>query len=216
MRNTIRSSVVAVLVFTVLLGLAYPLVVTGVAQVLFPGNSNGQLVHRDGKLVGSKLVGQDFRKQVLGADGKPKVDAEGNPVLVPDRRYFQSRPSQTSYNGAGTAFSNAGPNQVSTRDAFVANAQAYLALERRYVPGLRRSAIPPDAVMTSGSGIDPHISVDNARIQAHRVAAVRRLPLAQVDRLIDRETAGRGIALFGEPGVNVLKLNLALDKEATR
>jgi len=191
MRRDLGSSVLAVVVLTLLLGVAYPLVVTGVSQVAFRGRANGSLVKDGGRTVGSRLIAQDFRR---------------------DRRYFQSRPSTaTSYDAAATAFTNLGPNSKDARDTFRANLDAYLALERRYTPGLTAGQVPIDAVTSSASGIDPEISQANARIQARRVAAVRRLPTAAVDRLVAEHTDGRFLGVFGEPGVNVLQLNLALD-----
>ena len=135
-------------------------------------------------------------------------------MTVPDPRYFQSRPSATvpAYNAAGTAFSNAGPNNVATEQAIAANMQAYLALEKPYNPGLTNAQIPVDAANTSASGIDPDISTANADIQAHRVAAVRHLTLARVKSLVSQYTHGRGLGFSGEPGVNVLQLNLALNR----
>src|SRR5882724_4378826 len=130
MRRDIVTSVIAIVVLTVLLGLVYPLVITGVSQVAFPGNANGQKVYVNGKLVGSKIIGQAFTDQVLGKNGKPKVDSSGNPVTVPDPKYFQTRPSATvpADNAAASTFSNAGPNNVATEQAFAANIKAYLAL----------------------------------------------------------------------------------------
>lgn len=196
LRRDLATASVALLLFTLVLGLAYPLLVTGVAQVAFPGAADGSLV-RDaaGRVVGSRLLGQDFGGRA---------------------RYFQPRPSQSGYSASATFFSNAGPNAADTRDATAAAARAYLRRERPYVPGLTRAALPPDAVQTSASGVDPHVSAANARIQAHRVAAARGLPLARVRALIDAHVDGRGLGLFGEPGVNVLELNLALDQEASR
>jgi potassium-transporting ATPase KdpC subunit len=146
--------------------------------------------------------------------GKPQVDKSGNPVTTPDPKYFQSRPSATvpAYNAAGTAFSNAGPNNVATEQAFAGYIQAYLQLEKPYDPGLTPAKIPVDGVNTSASGIDPDISPANADIQAHRVAAVRHLQLPQVMSLVSTYTHGRGLGFSGEPGVNVLRLNLALDR----
>jgi len=216
LRKDTLTAVIAMIAFTLVLGLAYPLAITGVSQVVFPNTADGSQVTLDGRVVGSSLLGQDFRRPVLDADGEPRVDADGNPVLVVDERYFQSRPSQSGYNPSSTFFSNAGPNGADTRDAIAANADAYLALERRFDASLTRGQIPPDAVQTSASGVDPHISPDNAEIQAHRVAAVRDLPLERVEQLIEEHTDGRGLGLFGEPGVNVLELNIALDKETTR
>ena len=213
MRKDIISSAIGIVVLTLVFGIAYPLVVTGVSQVAFPGNANGQKVYVGGKLVGSKIIGQGFTDQVV-KNGKPVVDKSGNPVTVPDPRYFQSRPSATvpAYNAAGTAFSNAGPNNVATEQAIAANMQAYLALEKPYTPGLTNAQIPVDAANTSASGIDPDISTANADIQAHRVAAVRHLTLARVNSLVSQYTHGRGLGFSGEPGVNVLQLNLALNR----
>ncbi len=217
MRRDAITSVLAIVVLTIGLGIVFPLVVTGVAQVAFPGKANGSKVERNGKLVGSRLLAQDFRKPVLGADGKPKKDSDGNPVLAPDPRYFQSRPStSTNYNPAASAFTNLGPNSKDARDTFKSNLDGYLALERRYDPGLTAARVPVDAVTSSGSGVDPQISPANAAIQAHRIAAVRGLPISRVQQLIDDNTDGRSLGVLGEPGVNVLELNLALDSLTSR
>jgi K+-transporting ATPase ATPase C chain len=212
MRKDIITSAIGILVLTLVCGVIYPLVVTGVSQVAFPGNANGQKVYVGGKLVGSKIIGQPFTDQVV-KNGKPQVDSSGNPVTVPDPRYFQSRPSATvpPDNAAGTAFSNAGPNNIATEQAIAANIKAYLALEKPYDPALTVATIPVDAVNTSASGIDPDISPANAAIQAHRVAAVRHLPPSTVTALVSKYTHGRGLGFSGEPGVNVLQLNLALN-----
>jgi potassium-transporting ATPase KdpC subunit len=215
MRRDLTSSVIAIVVITVLCGLAYPLVITGVSQVAFPGNSNGQKIKVDGKLVGSKIIAQDFRVPVLDANGKPKMDKDGNPILTPDKKYFQPRPSTvTNYNAAGSAFTNLGPNSSDARDTFKASLDSYLQLERPYAAGLSAKQVPIDAVTSSASGVDPQISKANAEIQAHRIARVRNLPLATVQKLINQHTHGRFIGLLGEPGVNVLELNLALDRQA--
>jgi K+-transporting ATPase ATPase C chain len=217
MKRDVINSAIAVLLFTVVFGLLYPLAFTGVAQVLFPGKADGSKIERAGKAIGSKLVAQDFRKPVLDRHGKPAVDkATGKPVLTADPRYFQPRPSQTGYTPNITFFSNLGPNSTAERDAVKANIDSYVQLERRYDPQLTPSDVPPDAVTQSGSGVDPHISKANARIQAHRIAAVRRIPLDRVQKLIDDNTDGRFLGVFGEPGVNVLELNLAIDSEAPR
>ena len=213
MKRLLLTSVIAVVLFTVVFGLAYPLLFTGVSQVVFPGASNGSKIERNGKLVGSKLIAQDFRKPVLGPNGKPRMDKDGNPVLVADPRYFQPRPSQTTYSPSTTFFSNLGPNSTDARDEVKANIATYLALEKRFDPGLTAATIPVDAVTQSASGVDPQISQDNARIQAHRIATLRRLPMAAVNKLIDDHTDGRFLGIFGEPGVNVLELNLALDQQ---
>ena len=193
MRKELTTSVLAVVVFTVLLGLVYPLLTTGAAQGLFPNKADGSQIERDGKVVGSRLIGQSFA-------GKP--------------RYFQSRPSVTDYNPAGTFFNNLGPNSSELSDLFKKNLAAYLKREGRYNPGLSAADVPADAVQTSASGVDPHISQDDAEIQAPRVAEVRGLPLDRVLRLVDDNTDGRGLGVFGEPGVNVLELNLAMDRGA--
>jgi K+-transporting ATPase ATPase C chain len=213
MRKDIVTSAIGIVVLTLLCGILYPLFITGVSQVAFPGNANGQQIHVAGKLVGSKIIGQQFADQVI-KNGKPQVDKNGNPVTNPDPKYFQSRPSATvpPDNAAATTFSNLGPNNTATEQAIASNVQAYIALEKPYVPGLTAAQVPVDAVNTSGSGIDPDISSANADIQAHRVASVRHLSLPQVDGLISKYTHGRGLGFSGEPGVNVLQLNLALDR----
>jgi potassium-transporting ATPase KdpC subunit len=216
LKKDIITSVLGILVLTLLCGILFPLVITGVSQVAFPGNANGQQVHVAGKLVGSKLIGQNFGDVVVNPKtGKPKLDSAGNPVTTPDPRYFQTRPSGTAPadNAAGTAFANYGPNGIVTEQAIAANIAAYIQLNGRYYPGgLTAAKIPVDAADTSASGVDPDISVANAGIQAHRIAAVRHLPLTQVDRLVSTYTGGRGLGFSGEPTVNVLELNLALNR----
>jgi potassium-transporting ATPase KdpC subunit len=194
MKRDVISSAIGIVVLTLLLGIVYPLVVTGVSQVAFPGNANGQKVYVGGELRGSKIIGQNFG---------------GNP------RYFQSRPSATTPpdNAAATTFSNLGPNSKLTEKAIASNIRAYVKLNGTYYPGgLGPARVPVDAANTSASGIDPDISVANAHIQAYRIAAVRRLSLTTVDSLISTYTHGRGLGFVGEPGVNVLQLNLALDR----
>jgi potassium-transporting ATPase KdpC subunit len=213
MRKDIMTAALAVLVLALLCGVVYPLVITGVSQVAFPGNANGQKIYVDGKLAGSKIIGQAFTDEVV-KNGKARVDKNGNPVTVPDPRYFQSRPSATAppNNAAASTFSNLGPNSKVLEQALASNIQSYLALERPYDPTLTKSQVPVDAVNTSASGLDPDISVANADIQAHRIAAVRHLSLSEVMSLISRYTHGRGLGFSGETGVNVLQLNLALDR----
>ncbi len=217
MRKDIRTAITSMLGLTLLLGILYPLLVTGIGQVAFPGNANGQLVHRGGQLVGSKEIGQSFTDLVHTKDGKVKM-SDGEPVTTPDPRYFQTRPSGTlpADNAAATSFANLGPNNVSTKDAIAANAQAYLALNRPYDRSLTIAAVPVDAVDTSASGIDPDISPANADIQAHRIAAVDHLALSRVMSLVHRFTGQRGLGFSGEPSVNVLELNLALVKDGHR
>jgi K+-transporting ATPase ATPase C chain len=212
-RRDVITSAIGIVLFTVLLGLIYPLVITGFGQGVFPGNANGQRVYVHGKLVGSKIIGQAF------ADPKVKngkvVEEKGAVVTEADPRYFQTRPSATeggADNAAASTFSNLGPNNVATKEAIEEHIKAYLQLERPYVPGLTAARVPVDAANSSASGIDPQISQANARIQAHRVAAVRHLALATVNGLIDKYTSDRGLGFSGEPGVNALELNLALDR----
>jgi K+-transporting ATPase ATPase C chain len=195
LRRDVFTSLIAVVGFTVIFGLAYPLFTTGVAQVLFPDKADGSRVERNGEVVGSKLIGQDFKG---------------------DRRYFQSRPSQTEYAADATAFANLGPNQQELFDLTQERIDAFLALERPFNPGLTAGQIPVDAVTNSASGVDPHISEANARMQANRIARVRGAPLDRVRELIDDHTDGRFAGFLGEPGVNVLELNLALDEEFPR
>jgi K+-transporting ATPase ATPase C chain len=217
MIKDIRTAILSILGLTLLVGILYPLVITGIGQVAFPGNANGQLVYRGGHLVGSKEIGEAFTDLVYTKDGKVKM-SDGEPVTTPDPRYFQTRPSGTdpADNAAATEFANLGPNDVATKDAIAANASAYLALNRRYDPGLTLARLPVDAVDTSASGIDPDISPANADIQAHRIAAVDHLSLATVRSLVHRFTGQRGLGFSGEPTVNVLELNLALVKDGHR
>jgi potassium-transporting ATPase KdpC subunit len=178
MRRDLISSVVAIVVVTVALGLVYPLATTGVAQVLFPDKADGDI----------RLIGRDF-------SGRPA--------------YFQSRPSATGYSADVTFFNNLGPNSRELSRRFEENRAAYERRERLR-PG---EDVPVDAVTTSASGVDPHISEANARIQARRVAAQRGLPLERVLELVEENTDGRFLGVLGEPGVNVRELNGALDRE---
>jgi K+-transporting ATPase ATPase C chain len=185
--------VIAAIAFTVIFGLAYPLITTGAAQLLFGEQADGSRIERGGELVGSRLIAQDFGG---------------------DRRYFQSRPSATGYSADVTYFNNLGPNSAKLARQIGRRVSAYLELEGPYTPGLDSPQdVPVDAVTTSASGVDPHISQANALIQARRVAEVRDVDLARVEQLIDDHTAGRALGFLGEPGVNVLELNLALDDE---
>jgi K+-transporting ATPase ATPase C chain len=191
--RTLGRSVVAVAVLTLVLGLAYPLLFTGFAQLVFPNRADGSLIERDGVVVGSRLAAQEFTES----------------------QYFHPRPSATDplYNAAGTTFANLGPTNPDLAAAVEERAQAILELERPFNPGLELGDIPVDAVTTSGSGIDPHISPANARLQSARIAEERELTKERVAELVDEHTDGRWLGIFGEPGVNVLELNLALDDE---
>jgi K+-transporting ATPase ATPase C chain len=190
MRALIRQlapAVVGVLAFTVLCGIVYPLVVTGIAQVAFHDKANGSLVKVDGKVVGSTLIGQQFT-------------APG---------YFHPRPSAagTGYDGFASSSSNLGPANPSLLSSVEDRVAAY-----RKENGLAAGqSVPVDAVTASASGLDPEISVANARLQAARVAKARALPVDEVLALVDQHTTGREWGFLGEPGVNVLRLNLALD-----
>ncbi len=190
------SSVIAVVVITLVFGFAFPLVMTGFAAVAFPSKAGGSLITQGGTVVGSSLAAQEFTAT----------------------KYFHERPSATSpaYNAGATTFANLGPTNPTLAKNVEAAAAAILKLEEPYNPGLTKAGIPVDAVTTSASGIDPDISLAYAQLQAHRIAAVRHLPLATVQSLISKNTTGRSLGFFGEPGVNVLTLNLALDKETGR
>ena len=213
-RRDLLTSLLAVVLMTAVLGLAYPLVITGIAQVVFPGKANGSKVSFDGRTVGSRLIGQSFSEPKIGRNGKPVLDEEGEEVLVPSPAFFQPRPSATGYSGDATFFGNAGPNSAELRDAIREDLAAYVKLEKPYDESLTRDRVPVDAVTESASGVDPQISEANARIQAHRVAAVRHLSLAEVEGLISDHTDGRSLGVLGEPGVNVLQLNIALEEVA--
>jgi K+-transporting ATPase ATPase C chain len=216
MKRQLTTAAVAVVLFTLLLGAGYPLAITAVSQLAFPGAANGSKLTRDGRVVGSRLVAQAFTKPVLDARGRPRHDAAGDALTAPDPRYFQPRPSATGYSATATFFANRGPNSAAARDFYRDALAAYLALERPHDPSLTARAVPVDAVTTSGSGVDPQISIANAHIQAHRVAAVRGIALARVDALVDQSTDGRFAGIAGEPGVNVLELDLALDRSESR
>ena len=202
MRRTALTALLAVIAFTMIFGL------------VFPGKADGSKVTVNGQLVGSSLIGQSFSRPVIGKNGKPALDEEGEEVLAPDKRYFQPRPSETGYSASVTYFSNSGPNSVEEREAVREALAAYVKLEKPYDKSLTKAEVPVDAVTMSGSGVDPEISEANALIQAYRIAAVRKLPLSKVEELISDHTSSRFLGVFGEPGVNVLQLNLALDEEA--
>jgi K+-transporting ATPase ATPase C chain len=189
MRRQLVPAIVVFLAFTVLTGVAYPLAVTGIAQVAFPGRTDGSLIERDGEIVGSRLIGQAFSGP----------------------RYFHPRPSAAGegYDAMASGPSNLGP----TNEDLLAAVRAR-RLEYQRENGLAADArVPIDAVTASGSGLDPHISHANAALQAPRVARAHGLPLDRVFELVEEHTDGRSLGFLGEPGVNVLELNLALDGE---
>jgi K+-transporting ATPase ATPase C chain len=175
-------------VMTLVVGLAYPLLMTGFAQVVFPDKADGSLVEQDGKLVGSSLIGQSF-------DGKPQ--------------YFQSRPSAAGdgYDPLASSASNLGPESKDLIAAIRDRREAAAALD-----GTSPAEVAPDALLASGSGLDPHISPLYAAQQVDRIARERGVSPAAVRRLVDRYTDGRSLGFLGEPHVNVLLLNLALDR----
>lgn len=188
MRRVLRQLPAALgmlLVFTVLTGLVYPLVVTGVAQAAFGDKADGSLISRDGEVVGSALIAQGFTSP----------------------EYLHPRPSAVDYDGADSGGANLGPTNPDLLAAIEERAVAY-----REENGLPADAeVPVDAVTASASGLDPHISLANAEIQAPRIADARGIALAEVQRIIDDHTAERGLGFLGEPGVDVLEVNLAFD-----
>lgn len=187
MRRQLVPAVLAFVALTVLVGVLYPLLVTGIAQLAMSDRANGSLVRRDGVVVGSSLLGQSFE----GA------------------RWFQPRPSAAGegYDGAASSASNLGPSNPELLSSIEERIDAYRS--RNDLPS--GSAVPVDAVTASGSGLDPDISVENARLQAPRVAAERGLELTRVLELVAEHTHGRTLGFMGEKRVNVLALNLALD-----
>jgi len=184
MKSQIRPALAALLFFTVLTGLIYPLIVTAIAQTIFPYQANGSIISRNGRTFGSALIGQPFD----------------------DPRYFWGRPSAAGYNAAASSGSNLGPTNPALFEAI----ESRIATLQSADPG-NNTPIPADLVTASGSGLDPHISVDSALYQYTRVAKARGLPEAQVRDLIDKFTEDRQLFILGEPRVNVLLLNLALD-----
>jgi potassium-transporting ATPase KdpC subunit len=197
MSREIRPAVVLIIALTLITGLIYPLVMTGIVQVLFPSQANGSMVVRDGKVVGSALIGQ-----VFAGDG-----------------YFHGRPSATNtpdpndatktvdapYNAANSGGSNLGPTNKALIDRVKGDVDK-LKQENASAP------VPIDMVTTSGSGLDPHITPEAALFQVPRVAKARKLPEEQVRQLVNELTEGRSLGFLGEPRVNVLALNLALDR----
>ncbi len=187
MRKDLLSGLVAVVAFTLLFGVAYPVVVTGISQLAFGDKADG-----DRSLIGTAPRLKD--KQ-------------------PDPAYFVPRPSATDYSPNATFFSNRAPNSAAAMIFYRDGLKAYVAMNAAANPGLEAKDVPPDAVETSASGVDPHISVRNAEIQAARVAAVRSLPVERVRQLVEEHTDGRFLGLIGEPGVSYAALNAALDSE---
>jgi potassium-transporting ATPase KdpC subunit len=212
MRRQILPSILMMVVFTLLLGIVFPLAVTGVAQVAFPDKANGSKVSVNGKVVGSSLLGQTFTKAKYfhGRPSAAGAAATGSDATDPnnDKKTVPNDPTDLSQD------ISSGSNWGPTNPDLLAAVKTRVA-DYRKENGLAKDAkVPVDAVTASGSGLDPHISIANARLQAPRVAKVRGLALAQVLKLIDDHTDGRSLGFLGEPGVNVLELNIALDKLA--
>lgn len=189
MFTLIRNSLMSLLLFTVLTGLIYPLVVTGLAQVIFPSQANGSIITKNGRPVGSSLLGQQFE----------------------DPKYFWGRLSATGsypYNGAASSGSNLGPNNPNLTAAIETRIKALQESD----PG-NNTKIPVDLVTASGSGLDPHISLAAAEYQIMRAAQARGIEEARVREIVAQNTQGRWLGLIGEPVVNVLRMNLALDEQ---
>jgi K+-transporting ATPase ATPase C chain len=192
-RNITRAAIATVLL-ALLTGLLYPLAMTAFAQVAFKDKANGSLVDVNGQPVGSSLIGQRW----VGPE------------------WFYGRPSAVQDDASTSSGSNLGPRSQELADDIEKRAAVIIKVESPYTPGLTTAAIPVDLLTASGSGLDPDISVAAAQFQAPRIAAVRGLPLDQVMGLIDAHTAGKTFGFLGEPRVNVLELNLALQEVAPR
>jgi K+-transporting ATPase ATPase C chain len=190
-----------VVLFTIITGLAYPLAVTSLAQVLFPHQANGSLVVKGGAVVGSELMGQTFASEKY-FHGRPSA------TLGPDPK-DPSKSISAPYNAANSGGSNLGPTSKALMDRISGDVEA-LKKENPNVP------VPIDLVTTSGSGLDPHISPEAARFQVPRVAKARNMPEDRVSQLVDEHIEGRFLGILGEPRVNVLALNLALDQAASQ
>jgi potassium-transporting ATPase KdpC subunit len=184
MTSQLRPAFFMLLIFTLITGVVYPLVVTGIAQVVFPSQANGSLIMVDGQTVGSELIGQQFD----------------------DPKYFWGRPSAAGYNAAASSGSNYGPMNPALMDTVQARMDALKAADPN-----NTLPIPVDLATASGSGLDPHVSIAAALYQVSRVASSRGLSEAEVTSIVEQYTEGRQFGIFGEPRVNVLKLNLALD-----
>ncbi|WP_316523463.1 potassium-transporting ATPase subunit KdpC [Kitasatospora brasiliensis] len=202
--TTLRTHVTALralLVLTVILGIAYPLLITGISQAAFGDKANGSIVTSDGKKVGSSLIGQSF--------DLPKADpADPNEEAKPDPKWFQPRPSANHYAGDNSGAGNLGPNSEDLLKAVQDRRAAVAAFD-----GVDPATVPADALTASGSGLDPHISVAYAKEQVDRVAKNRDLPVETVTKLVDEYTEGRSAGFLGNEGVNVVLLNKALSEQ---
>jgi K+-transporting ATPase ATPase C chain len=189
MWKELKPAILVTVVFTILTGIVYPLAVTGAAKALFPGRARGSLIERDGKVVGSELIGQNFTRP----------------------EYFHPRPSAagSGYDAAASSGSNLGPTNPALVERLAKDATKFREENPHF-----RGAIPADAITTSGSGLDPDISPANALAQAERVASARGVPADSVRQMILGSVAARDLGVLGEPRVNVLKLNLTMDEKA--
>ncbi|MFD8598354.1 K(+)-transporting ATPase subunit C [Kitasatospora sp. NPDC059646] len=186
------------LVMTVILGIAYPLLVTGISRIAFPAAADGSVVKADGKEIGSSLLGQGFDLPKQNPDD-PDEQAQ------PDPKWFQPRPSAGGHDPKSSGASNLGPNSEDLLKAVEERRAAVAAFD-----GVDPAAVPPDALTASGSGLDPHISVAYAKEQVQRVAKARGVPADRLDRLVEEYTDGRSLGFLGQPGVNVVMLNRAV------
>ena len=196
MLREIRPAIVLLVALTVITGLAYPLAMTGIAGVLFPRQAQGSLIERDGKVVGSALIGQEFKEDKY-FHGRPSA------TVAPDPN-DSTKTVSAPYNAANSSGSNLGPTSKALADRLKEDVDKLKAENPN-------ASVPVDLVTTSGSGLDPHISPEAAEFQVPRVAKARNLPEGQVKQLVASNTEGRLLGLLGEPRVNVLALNLALD-----
>ncbi|MER7702800.1 potassium-transporting ATPase subunit KdpC [Kitasatospora sp. NPDC097605] len=197
--RTCLTALRALLVLTVILGIAYPLLVTGVAQAVFNDRANGSIVEVDGKEAGSSLLGQSFDLPKQNPDDPDEAPR-------PDPQWFQPRPG--AYDPAASGASNLGPNSEDLTTTVQERRQAVAAFD-----GVDPASVPPDAVTASGSGLDPHISTAYAEQQVDRVAKARNLPADTVRELVEKYTDGRSLGFLGQPGVNVVLLNRALAEQ---
>ena len=201
MLREIRPAIVLIIMLTLITGVAYPFAITGIAQVLFPYQAQGSLVERDGKVVGSALIGQEFTSEGY-FHGRPSA------TTAPDPN-DSTKTVPAPYNAANSGGSNLGP----TNKSLIERVQGDVEKLKQENPSAQ---VPTDLVTTSGSGLDPHISPEAALFQVSRVAKARNLPENRVVQLVAENTSGRFAGLLGEPRVNVLALNLALDRIAPR
>ena len=201
MLREIRSAIVVLVALTLITGLVYPLAITGIAQVIFPHQANGSLIERDGKVIGSELIGQNFTSDKY-FHGRPSATTAPDPKDA-------SKTIAAPYNAANSGASNLGPSNK----ALVDRVKGDIATLQKENPG---KAVPIDLVTTSGSGLDPDISPEAALFQAPRVAKARNLPEDRLRQLVEDKTEGRWFGILGEPRVNVLQLNLAIDRLAAK